>query len=56
MYEYIHTYNLLSLNNVTCMYAFTADYLVLDNQLQCFSQEKTISPTLSPLSHLKFFV
>lgn len=52
----MHKNNLLSLHNVTCMYVFSADRLVLDNQLVCSFLRKTISPTLSILKGKFVFI
>lgn len=47
-HTFLNTYRLSSLNTVTSMYVFWADYLVLDNQLLLYySLEKTIFSILS---------
>lgn len=43
---YIHKYNLLSMDNVMCIF-FRDEHLELNNQLECLSQRTIISPTLS---------
>lgn len=37
----------LSLQNVTCIYVFRAEHLVLGNKLVCSPTERTVSPALS---------
>jgi hypothetical protein len=43
MYVYIPNHNLMSPYNVSSVYVFRADHLVLDNQLVCFSLGRATS-------------
>lgn len=45
MHIYIDKYNQLSLYNVTSMYVFRTDYLVLDNPVVRYSLRRTLSDT-----------
>lgn len=53
MYVYIPKYHLLGAYNITCMFMLSADYSALDNQILCFSMQRTSS--LIP-SFLKLFI
>lgn len=54
---YIPKYNLILLYNITCMYTFRADHLVLGHGSLCFSLDKTFFSPFSALhSCLWFFV
>lgn len=39
--------NLLSLYSVTYVYVFRADHWAVENQMECLSLGKTLSPVLS---------